>query len=112
VDGEEEVLFELFRRLREYLWNEYGVVLSLRSEGRDLRLRVGSPKPSDGGQPYYSLVVALTARGFRVAYRPWGSPPAEAKVTTLKPHSVEELFDVVRGHIEDGRRRLMEFRQR
>jgi hypothetical protein len=112
VDEEEEVLFELFRRLREYLWKEYGVVLSLRSEGQDFRLRVGSPKPADGEQPYFSLVVALTAHGFRVSYKPSGSPPAEGSVTTLRTRSAEELFELVCGHIADGRRRLMESRQR
>ena len=40
MDETEEVLFDLFRRLREYLVTEYGVGLALKSEGENFTLRL------------------------------------------------------------------------
>jgi len=38
MDGAEDVLFDLFRQLREFLVSEYGVGLALKAEGPDFTL--------------------------------------------------------------------------
>src|SRR4051794_23927203 len=112
MDGVEEVLFDLFGRLREYLAEEYGVGLAMKAEGRDFTLRVRSRTNSgDEKQPHFALVVAPRDGGYRVSYRPGGASSAEGEVTLVDGGTADELFDLVRGHVETERRRLMDYRQ-
>ena len=112
MDETEEVLFDLFRRLREYLMEEFGVGLTLKAEGHDFTLRVKSRTNSgDQKQPYFALVVAPRDGGYRVSYRPGGAPSAESEVTLVDGGTADVLFDLVRGHVETERKRLMEYRQ-
>src|SRR3954467_9126435 len=95
----EEVLFDLFRRLREYLVDEYGVGLALKAEGQDFTLRARSRKnPGDEKRPFFALVIAPRDGGYRVSYKPGGVPSAESEVTLVDVGTADELFDLVRGH--------------
>jgi len=106
MDEREEILIDLFRRLREDLATEYGVGLALKSEGEDFALRVSGKKNSgDEKQPYFALVLAPDSRGYRISYKPGG-------VTIVKGDSADELLSIVRGYIERERKRLIEYRQR
>src|SRR6185437_2388938 len=113
MDGTEEVLFDLFRRLREYLVDEHGVGLALKAEGPDFTLRVRSRSNSgDEKQPYFALVIAPRLGGYRVSYRPGGAPSADSEVSLVDGGTADVLFDLVRGYLEQERKRLIEYRQR
>jgi hypothetical protein len=113
MDEIDEVLFATFKRLREYLFSQYGVALSLRAHGQDLRLGVrGRANTGDEDQPHYSLVIAPRYGAYQLSYKPGGARPPEGKKTLLEAATAEEMFDIVRSVIETERKRLMEYRQR
>src|SRR4051794_5263233 len=98
MDGTEAILFDLFRRLRGYLLDEYGFGLALKAEGQDITLRVRSRKNAgDQKQPYFALVIAPRDGGCRISYKPGGAPSAESEVTLVDVGTADELFDLVRG---------------
>jgi hypothetical protein len=112
MDGTEEILFDLFRRLREYLVRDHGVGLTLKAEGQDFTLRVRSRTNSnDEKQPYFALVLAPRDGGYRISYKPGGAPTGESKVTLVDGGTSDLLFDLVRGYVETERKRLMDYRQ-
>src|SRR3954454_18002463 len=96
MDGTEEVLLDLFKRLREYLVDEIGVGLALKAEGQEITLRARRrPDPTDEKQPCFALVVAPRDGGYRLSYKPGGAPSAESKVSLVDAGTTEELFDIV-----------------
>jgi hypothetical protein len=112
MDRIEEVFVGLFSRLREELWEEYGVGLALKAEGRDITLRVRSQKKSgDEKQPYFAVVVGEREGAFRVTYKPGRIPFAESQVTIVDADSSDRLLGLVRGNVEAERRRLIDYRQ-
>ncbi|WP_165226143.1 hypothetical protein [Aquisphaera insulae] len=114
MDRTEEILVDLFSRLRGELKADSGIGLALKAAGPDLTLRIRTSKPTgDEKRPYYAIVVGTAERdgSFRVSYKPGGVPLAERQVTIIEDHHpVEELLGLIRRHVEAERRRVIEFR--
>lgn len=113
MDDKEKVLFDLFGTLRAELSEEYGIGISLKSEGPTFTLRVRSQtNPGDEKQPYFALVLEPEQKAFRISYDPKGVPLVQSEVIIVEPGSASRLLSLVRGYIEKERKRLIEYRQR
>lgn len=114
MDRTEEILVDLFSKLRGELKADSGIGLALKAAGPDLTLRVRASKPEgDEKRPYFAIVIGTAERdgSFRVSYKPGGVPLAERQVTIIEDqHPAEELFGLVRRHVEAERRRAVDFR--
>jgi hypothetical protein len=113
MDRTEGVFVDLFSRLREDLREESGIGLALKAEGRNVTLRIRSERQAgDEKRPFFAIVVGAAERNgaFRVTYNPSGAPSAERQITIVGGDSAEELLGLVRRHVEEERRRLIDYR--
>ena len=109
----EEILYELFARIRYFWLDEYGRSYTIVASTFDIAFRVNGHRPAAPNAPTFTLTVRPTGDGYRVRYRPSGEyapAPEEAVVGYDGPGVLDRLFRVVMGYIEAERKRLGHYR--
>ena len=110
----DQVISDLFFKLREILFEEYGTRLALTAAAQDIALSIRASTGSDETIPAFALTVSPRNGAFRVAYRPRGkkAPAPEKRMVRYDEPDVERmLFGVVMGYVESERKRLIEYRR-
>lgn len=112
MERTDEILMDLFARLRAELRAERIVGLALKAQGPDITLRIRSERlAGDEKQPYFAVVVGERDGSFRISYRPSGVPAGHSQVSIIGPDSAEQLLALVREFIETERHRLTAYQQ-